>query len=61
MATPWTHHTAVVNDFRMHYVMAGSGYRWFFCTAGRRPGLNGVKLFPLWPRILLCWPRTCGD
>src|SRR5947199_9747868 len=26
MADPWTHHTTVVNGFRMHYVIAGSGY-----------------------------------
>jgi pimeloyl-ACP methyl ester carboxylesterase len=23
---PWTHHVATVNDFRMHYVIAGAGY-----------------------------------
>lgn len=26
MADPWTHHTKKVNGFRMHYVIAGSGY-----------------------------------
>ena len=26
MAEPWTHHTAQVNGFRMHYVVAGAGY-----------------------------------
>ncbi len=26
MADPWTHHSALVNGFRMHYVIAGSGF-----------------------------------
>jgi hypothetical protein len=26
MPDPWTHHVAVVNGFRMHYVIAGAGY-----------------------------------
>src|SRR6267154_2083581 len=26
MNEPWTHHVRLVNGFRMHYVIAGSGY-----------------------------------
>ena len=26
MADPWTHHSVLVNGFRMHYVIAGSGF-----------------------------------
>ena len=54
MPDPWTHHTARVNGFRMHYVTAGSGLSARF-PARLATDLvrNGVKSFQPWLSVLL--------
>jgi hypothetical protein len=40
MSDPWTHHVAIVNGFRMHYVIAAKVFQLYFCTDGRRAGIG---------------------
>jgi pimeloyl-ACP methyl ester carboxylesterase len=46
MADPWTHHTAVVNGFRMHYVIAGSGYPLVFLHGWPQSWYEWRKIIP---------------
>ncbi len=46
MAAPWTHHTAVVNGFRMHYVIAGSGYPLVFLHGWPQTWFEWRKIIP---------------
>jgi pimeloyl-ACP methyl ester carboxylesterase len=46
MAAPWTHHTTVVNGFRMHYVVAGSGYPLVFLHGWPQTWFEWRKVIP---------------
>jgi pimeloyl-ACP methyl ester carboxylesterase len=46
MTTPWTHETAVVNGFRMHYVIAGSGYPLVFLHGWPQTWFEWRKIIP---------------
>jgi len=46
MADPWTHHSAVVNGFRMHYVIAGSGYPLVFLHGWPQSWYEWRKIIP---------------
>ena len=47
MAEPWTHHTAQVNGFRMHYVVAGAGYPLVFLHGWPQTWYEWRKIIPL--------------
>ena len=55
-----THHTKLINGFRMHYVTAGSGYPLVFVHGGRRAGMSGARSCRPWPSVLRLLPRTCA-
>ena len=44
MSDPWTHHVAIVNGFRMHYVIAGKGYP--------------IVLLHGWPQSWYAWRKV---
>jgi pimeloyl-ACP methyl ester carboxylesterase len=46
MADVWTHHTAVVNGFRMHYVIAGKGYPLVFLHGWPQSWYEWRKIIP---------------
>lgn len=46
MTDPWTHHSTVVNGFRMHYVIAGSGYPLFFLHGWPQSWYEWRKIIP---------------
>jgi pimeloyl-ACP methyl ester carboxylesterase len=47
MADPWTHHVALVNGFRMHYVIAGAGYPLVFLHGWPQSWYEWRKIIPL--------------
>jgi pimeloyl-ACP methyl ester carboxylesterase len=64
MADPWTHHSAVVNGFRMHYVIAGSGYPLVFIHGWPQSWYEWRKIMPaLAERFTVITPdlRGLGD
>src|SRR5919106_896525 len=64
MADPWTHHTARVNGFRMHYVIAGSGYPLVFLHGWPQSWYEWRKIIPpLAERFTVIAPdlRGLGD
>jgi pimeloyl-ACP methyl ester carboxylesterase len=46
MSDPWTHHVATVNGFRMHYVIAGSGYPVVFLHGWPQSWYEWRKIIP---------------
>jgi pimeloyl-ACP methyl ester carboxylesterase len=46
MPDPWTHHVAVVNGFRMHYVIAGAGYPLVFLHGWPQSWYEWRKIIP---------------
>jgi len=46
MADLWTHHTAVVNGCRMHYVIAGAGYPLVFLHGWPQSWYEWRKVIP---------------
>jgi pimeloyl-ACP methyl ester carboxylesterase len=46
MSDPWTHHVAVVNGFRMHYVIAGVGYPLVFLHGWPQSWYEWRKVIP---------------
>ena len=46
MADLWTHHATVVNGFRMHYVIAGSGYPLVFLHGWPQSWYEWRKIIP---------------
>ncbi len=46
MPDPWTHHTLKVNGFRMHYVVAGSGYPLVFLHGWPQTWYEWRKIIP---------------
>lgn len=46
MADPYTHHAAVVNGFRMHYVIAGTGYPLVFLHGWPQSCYEWRKIIP---------------
>lgn len=46
MTDPWTHHTLQVNGFRMHYVIAGSGYPLVFLHGWPQSWYEWRKIIP---------------
>lgn len=46
MADPWTHHATIVNGFRMHYVIAGSGYPLVFLHGWPQSWYEWRKIIP---------------
>jgi pimeloyl-ACP methyl ester carboxylesterase len=46
MTDPWTHHVALVNGFRMHYVIAGSGYPLVFLHGWPQSWYEWRKIIP---------------
>lgn len=64
MVAPWTHHTALVNGFRMHYVTAGSGYPLVFLHGWPQSWYEWRKIIPpLAERFTVIAPdlRGLGD
>jgi pimeloyl-ACP methyl ester carboxylesterase len=64
MADSWTHHAAVVNGFRMHYVIAGSGYPLVFLHGWPQSWYEWRKIIPpLAERFTVIAPdlRGLGD
>jgi len=64
MADPWTHHVALVNGFRMHYVIAGSGYPLVFLHGWPQSWYEWRKIIPpLAERFTVIAPdlRGLGD
>jgi pimeloyl-ACP methyl ester carboxylesterase len=64
MADPWTHHVAQVNGFRMHHVVAGSGYPLVFLHGWPQTWYEWRKLIPpLAARFTVIAPdlRGLGD
>lgn len=64
MPDPWTHHTARVNGFRMHYVTAGSGYPLVFLHGWPQTWYEWRKIIPaLAERFTIIAPdlRGLGD
>jgi pimeloyl-ACP methyl ester carboxylesterase len=64
MSTPWTHHVATVNNFRMHYVTAGSGYPLVFLHGWPQTWYEWRKIIPpLSERFTVIAPdlRGLGD
>jgi pimeloyl-ACP methyl ester carboxylesterase len=64
MSDPWTHHAAVVNGFRMHYVVAGSGYPLVFLHGWPQSWYEWRKIIPpLAERFTVIAPdlRGLGD
>ncbi len=64
MAEPWTHHTAQVNGFRMHYVVAGAGYPLVFLHGWPQTWYEWRKIIPpLADRFTIIAPdlRGLGD
>jgi pimeloyl-ACP methyl ester carboxylesterase len=46
MADSWTHHTMKVNGFRMHYIVAGSGYPLVFLHGWPQTSYEWRKIIP---------------
>ena len=46
MSEPWKHHAKVVNGFRMHYVIAGSGYPLVFLHGWPQSWYEWRKIIP---------------
>ena len=46
MPDPWTHHTMKVNGFRMHFVVAGSGYPLVFLHGWPQTWYEWRKIIP---------------
>ncbi|HEV8713454.1 MAG TPA: alpha/beta hydrolase [Candidatus Binatia bacterium] len=64
MADPWTHHSTMVNGFRMHYVIAGSGYPLVFLHGWPQSWYEWRKIIlPLAQRFTVIAPdlRGLGD
>src|ERR1700694_5627153 len=64
MPYPWTHHALKVNGFRMHYVVAGSGYPLVFLHGWPQTWYEWRKVIPpLAGRFTLIAPdlRGLGD
>jgi pimeloyl-ACP methyl ester carboxylesterase len=64
MADPWTHHSTLVNGFRMHYVIAGSGYPLVFLHGWPQSWYEWRKIIPpLAERFTVIAPdlRGLGD
>jgi pimeloyl-ACP methyl ester carboxylesterase len=64
MADPWTHHSTTVNGFRMHYVIAGSGYPLVFLHGWPQSWYEWRKIIPpLAERFTVIAPdlRGLGD
>ncbi len=64
MADPWTHHSAMVNGFRMHYVIAGSGHPLVFLHGWPQSWYEWRKIIPpLAERFTVIAPdlRGLGD
>jgi pimeloyl-ACP methyl ester carboxylesterase len=64
MPDPWTHHTTTVNGFRMHYVIAGSGYPLVFLHGWPQSWYEWRKIIPpLAERFTVITPdlRGLGD
>jgi len=61
MADPWTHHSTLVNGFRMHYVIAGSGYPLVFLHGWPQSWYEWRKIIPtLAARYTVIAPDTRG-
>jgi pimeloyl-ACP methyl ester carboxylesterase len=61
MTVPGTHHVAVVNDFRMHYVIAGAGYPLVFLHGWPQSCYEWRKIIsPLAERFTVITPDLRG-
>ena len=58
MSEPWKHHAKVVNGFRMHYVIAGSGYPLVLLHGWPQSWYEWRKIIPALAEKFTELPRT---